>query len=84
MRKNPLKYPVTFTDDLFNPDNPALADTLRAASGTESPRVMLVSDMNFVQHAEGIGTKIGAYVQSRGIELASAPTVIPGGEKRCR
>ena len=81
MRKNSLSYPVEFTTDVFGKDNDVLAETLRKVSGSEHPRVMLVADMNVVQHTEGLGTKIGAYVQTHGIELVSAPTVIAGGEK---
>ena len=81
MRKNSLEYPVEFTTDLFGKDNDTLAATLRKTTGEEKPRVLLVADLNVVQHHEGLGTKIGAYVQSHGIELAAAPVVIAGGEK---
>ena len=81
MRKNSLSYPVEFTTDVFGKDNDALAEMLRRVTGSERPRVMLVADMNVVQHADGLGTKIGAYVQAHGIELAAAPVVIAGGEK---
>jgi len=81
MRKNSLNYPVEFTTDVFGKDNDVLAQTLRKITGAESPRIMLVADMNVVQHTEGLGTKIGAYVQAHGIVLASAPVVIAGGEK---
>ena len=81
MRKNSLSYPVEFTTDVFGKDNDVLAETLRKVTGSERPRMMLVADMNVVQHTEGLGTRIGAYVQEHGIELAASPVVIAGGEK---
>ena len=58
-----------------------LAAVLRRVTGSERPRMLLVADMNVVHHTEGLGTKIGAYVQTHGIELAASPVVIAGGEK---
>lgn len=81
MRKNSLSYPVEFTTDVFGKDNSVLAETLRKVTGRDRPRVLLVADMNVVQHVAGLGTKIGAYVQAHGIELAASPVVIAGGEK---
>ena len=81
MRKNSLSYPVEFTTDVFGKDNDRLAELLRKVTGNEHPRVMLVADLNVVQHVDGLGTKIGAYIQTNGIELAAAPVVIAGGEK---
>ena len=74
-------YPVVFAEDAFAEDNPALADTLRSVTGSDSPRMMLVADMNVVQHTEGLGTKIGRYVKANGLELMDSPVVLPGGEK---
>ena len=73
--------PVVLTEDVFGDGNVALADALRSVTGSENPRIMLVADMNVVQHTEGLGTKIGRYVKSNGIELVGNPVVLPGGEK---
>jgi 3-dehydroquinate synthase len=75
-----MKTPV-FAEDVFGENNTALADTLRAVTGSGNPRIMLVADMNVVQHTEGLGTKIGRYVKANGIELMASPVVLPGGEK---
>ena len=80
-RKTGGEYPVVFAEDAFAKDNTALADTLRAVTGSEAPRIMLIADKNVVQHTEGLGTKIGRYVKTHGIELADSPVVLPGGEK---
>ena len=74
-------YPVVFTKDVFAEENDDLAKTLRAATGIEHPKVLLVADMNVVHHTEGLGTKIGRYIQEHGIELAASPVVISGSEK---
>ena len=74
-------YPVVFADNMFAVENTAVVETLRAVSGDERPRVMLVADMNVVQRTEGLGTSIGKYVQAHGLALAGAPVVIGGGEK---
>ena len=75
-----MKTPV-FAEDVFGENNAILADTLRAVTGSGNPRIMLVADMNVVQHTEGLGTKIGRYVKANGIELMASPVVLPGGEK---
>jgi len=75
-----MKTPV-FAEDVFGESNTTLADTLRAVTGSGNPRIMLVADMNVVQHTEGLGTKIGRYVKANGIELMASPVVLPGGEK---
>ncbi len=80
-KKDGGDFPVVFAEDVFNEGNPALAETLRNVTGQEKPRVMLVADMNVVQHTEGLGTKIGKYVKAYGIELMDSPVVLPGGEK---
>ena len=81
MRKNCLKYPVEFTTDIFDKGNGILVDTLRKVTGSDRPRVMLVADLNVVQHIQGLGTRIGAYITARDIDLVAKPTVIAGGEK---
>lgn len=73
-------YPVEFVEDLFG-ENDTLARVLRDVTGVESPRMLIVADMNVVQRTAGLGSKIGAYVTARNIRLAGKPVVLPGGEK---
>lgn len=73
--------PVFFADGLFDEGNPTMAEALRAATGSERSRVLLVADVNVVQRTAGLGTAIGRYVQAHGIELAGTPVVMGGGEK---
>lgn len=80
MRKNCCGYPVVTAPDVFG-ESDVLADVLRKASGSESPRIQIVADLNVVQRTEGLGPRIGRYVQDRGITLAGSPVVVPAGEK---
>lgn len=80
-KKTEYEFPVVLTENVFGDGNTVLADTLRAVTGRERPRVMLVADLNVVQHTDNLGTRIGKYVQANGIDLAGAPVVLGGGEK---
>lgn len=68
------------TEDAFDEKNTVLADALKQVSGA-APRVFLAADANVVNRTDGLGRKIGRYVQSHGIRLAGSPLVISGGEK---
>ncbi len=74
-------FKVEFVDGLFGETDDATARTLRAIAGGDSPRVILVADSNVVQRTEGLGTRIGRYIQANGIVLAAPPIVMSGGEK---
>ena len=80
MQKNCFGYPVEFAADVFG-ESPVLADTLKKVTGSDEPKVLIVADMNVVQRTEGLGSKIGRYVQEHGIRLAGSPVVVAGGEK---
>ena len=80
MQKSCYSYPVEFVEDAFGASS-VLADTLRKVTGSESPKVLIVADLNVVQRTEGLGSRIGRYVQEHGISLAGSPVVIAGGEK---
>ena len=80
MQKSCFSYPVEFVDDVFG-ESGVLADVLKKVTGSDEPKVLIVADMNVVQRTEGLGAKIGRYVQAHGIRLAGSPVVIAGGEK---
>lgn len=69
-----MNYPIEIVADLFG-ESPRLAELVAGH------KVLLVADSNIVQHAAGLGKKIGAYVTNRGIDLAGSPVVIGGGER---
>ena len=68
MRKNCCGYPVVTALDAFG-ESDALADILRKVSGLESPRIHIVADLNVVQRTDGLGPRIGRYVQEHGIPV---------------
>lgn len=74
MPKNCLNYPVETVEDLFG-ESSALAEFVKGR------KILLVADLNVVQHTEGLGMRIGAYVQRHELTLAGAPIVIAGGER---
>lgn len=74
------EYAIRFADDLFDVDNPALAELLKGPDGADA-RVMLVADTNVVHRTEALGTRIGRYVQAHGIQLAGNAVLLGGGEK---
>ena len=80
MQKKCFSYPVEFTEDAFG-ESDILAKTLRKVTGSDEPRVLIIADMSVVQRTEGLGSKIGRYVQEHKIRLAGSPVVIGGGEK---
>jgi len=80
MQKNCFSYPVEFVQDVFG-ESPVLAETLKKVTGSESPNMLIVADLNVVQRTEGLGLKIGRYVKEHGLRLAASPVVMAGGEK---
>ena len=80
MQKSCFSYPVEFAQDVFG-ESSVLADVLKKVTGSDEPKILIVADLNLVQRTEGLGAKIGRYVQKHGIRLAGSPVVVPGGEK---
>lgn len=76
-----VEYPVAFAEDVFNDVNDVLANLLRDVTKRERPRIMLVADTNVVNRTEDLGTKIGRYLHTHGIDMAANPVVITGSEK---
>ena len=81
MQKNCLTYPVEFAADAFGESDALAKMLLGGREGADAPRVFIVADQNVVQRTEGLGTKIGHYVRTHGIELAGSPVVVGVGEK---
>lgn len=79
MRKNLLNYRVEIVEDSFG-ESEVLAEILGESLG-DGGRVLLVADSNVVTHTEGLGSKIGRYMNDHGFPLAGKAVVIPGGEK---
>ena len=72
---------IRFVDNVFTLENAALAELLKAVSGSDSPRLLLAADSNVVHRTEGLGSRIGRYLNEYGIKLAGGAIVLNGGEK---
>ena len=75
------EYSVHVLEDAFVAGAEALLAALREASGSENPRVFVVADSNVVQRTEALGSKMGRFLQERGLEIAARPVMLAGGEK---
>jgi 3-dehydroquinate synthase len=74
-------YPVTFTRDLFGPDNTVLADLMRQ-SGRELNRALVVIDSEVARLTPGLLERIGKYAQTHAsvLEFVAPPFQVRGGE----
>lgn len=81
MRKNCLSYPVEVVEDVFGEGGKVLADLVKGVTGSEQPRIFIVADKNVVLHTEGLGTRIGRWVQTNGFMLAGSPVLMIVGER---
>jgi 3-dehydroquinate synthase len=73
-------YPVVFTEDVFNPENPALAQVLRGKQRKRSPKVVAVLDENVHRLQPSLINRIKSYALAHQFELARKPLVVGGGE----
>jgi 3-dehydroquinate synthetase len=75
----PFRYPVCFTEDLFDPKNAILADVLR---GERVPKVLFVIDSGVADTHPHLIKQIKAYSESFQVvfTLAAEPIIVLGGE----
>lgn len=74
-------YPVEFIKDAFAEGADQLAALLAKLAGEQPYKLLLVADQNVVSRTDGLGLKIGKFIQGQGIRLASRAIVLGGGEK---
>lgn len=76
------EYPVAFTEHLFDPANPLLADTVGRLEPERRHRCLVFLDDALVAHRPGLGEEIAAYARHHAgrIELVARPVPVPGGE----
>ncbi len=74
-------YPVIFTRDVFNPDNPELAEAIRL-SGCTRNRALVVIDSEVVRLTDGLLERISRYGEAHNdmLEFVAPPFIIRGGE----
>lgn len=75
----PFRYPVCFTEDLFDPTNTILADVLR---GERVPKVLFVIDSGVADSHLDLIRQITAYASahSQVFTFAAEPMIVVGGE----
>ena len=78
-----FEYPVHFTEGLFVPDNPVLADVLGRREPERRHRCLVFVDDGLLARRPGLAAEITAYAahHHRRMELVGPPLPVPGGEK---
>ncbi len=79
----PFEYPVHFTERVFDPDNPVLAETVSRLEPNRRHRCLVVVDDGLLAARPGLGDEIAAYAKAHDgtIDLVTAPIPVPGGEQ---
>jgi len=77
-----IEYPVVFTENVFDPENPVLVRAMDRLDENRVHRAMVFVDSNVADLLPQITQHIIGYFEthSNDIELAEEPRVIPGGE----
>src|SRR5699024_5179788 len=77
-----FSYNLHFTEGLFDPANPIIADLLQQASSGVQRKVLFVFDEGMYSHQTSLENKIAAYTAryEGAFEQAGPPIIIPGGE----
>lgn len=78
----PYEYPVYFTENVFAPENPVLADVVSRLEPDKVHRCLVYVDDGLVAAREGICEEISAYAAHHAgrMTLAAEPVSVPGGE----
>jgi 3-dehydroquinate synthase len=76
------EYPVAFTEHLFDPANPLLADTVGRLEPERRHRCLVFLDDALTAIRPRLGEEIAAYARQHAgrIELVAQPVPVPGGE----
>ena len=77
-----FEYPVVFTDGVFAPENPALADVLGRLEPARLHRILVVIDDGVASAWPGLVAAITAYARAHAgrLRLAAEPVLVAGGE----
>lgn len=77
------RYPVVFTDSLFDPSNPVLANTLARLEPDKRHRCVVFIDDGLLAVLPGLADSVVAYAEYHGntMDLVGRPIPIPGGER---
>ncbi len=79
----PYEFPVYFTENLFDIENPALVDALCRLETDKRHKIIIFLDDGLAQAHPKLTEAIQAYADHhhRHIELLASPVLVPGGEK---
>ena len=79
----PFEYPVHFTERVFDPDNPVLAETVSRLEPNRRHRCLVMVDDGLLAARPGLCDEIAAYAKTHDgtIDLVTAPIPVPGGEQ---
>ncbi|MDH3715651.1 MAG: 3-dehydroquinate synthase [Gammaproteobacteria bacterium] len=79
----PYEYPVYFTEQLFDAENTVLRDALTRMEPDKRHRCVIFVDEGVSSARASLVTRIEDYARNHSdrIDLATAPVIIPGGEK---
>lgn len=78
-----FRYPVHFTDRLFDPANPTLVEVITRLEPERRHRCLVFVDDGLQKSLPELHDQIEAYARYYGdrLELVAAPIAVPGGEK---
>ena len=76
------EYPVAFTEGLFDPDNPVLANAVTRREPDRRHRIAVFLDAGVVAAQPGLAQAIAAYAERHQdcLQLVAPPETVPGGE----
>lgn len=79
----PFEFPVSFTENLFAPENPTLVDTLCRKEADKKHKIIIFLDDGLANARPGLIDEIKAYAKHhhQHIDLVAEPFLVPGGEK---
>ncbi len=77
------EYPVHFSHDLFNPENPLLRSVIEVEEEQRCHRALVYLDDGVVDATPGIMKKIESYFSAHPglVDFVREPEIVPGGER---
>lgn len=77
------EYPVHFTERLFDPGNPVLADVVASREPERRHRCLVFVDEGVLEARPGLAAEVVAYARRHAgqMELVAPPFPVPGGER---
>ncbi len=79
----PFEYPVYFTENLFDPENPVLRDAITRLEPEQRHRCLFFVDDGLLAARPDLVDEITGYAagHAESMDLVAAPITVPGGER---